>query len=254
MRLRQIALIANELPPIAEQLEKVLGIKVGFRDPGVDYFGLTNIVCPVGGEFLEVVSPFREDVSAARYLKRRGGDAGYMIIIQDEDAIAHRQRLEAAEVRLIAVSRHAGYQYTHFHPGDCAGVLMSIDSVENDPKWREPQSEWPPAGPAWREHQSEESLGIASVTIQAQDPVAAAERWSMLLDRPVKRSGEVLELELEPGKIRFCAPVDSDGTGVVALDIKVRDPDDVIANARVAGVTTDGKTVTICGVKITPLA
>jgi hypothetical protein len=254
MRLRQIALIAHDIPPIQDQLEKVFGIKVGFRDPGVEYFGLTNIVCPVGGEFLEVVSPFRDDASGARYLARRGGDAGYMVILQDEDAIVHRQRLEAEGVRLIAVSRHAGYQYTHFHPGDCAGVLMSIDSVDGDTTWREPKSDWPPAGPAWREHQSQESLGIASVTIQSKDPVAAAERWSMLLDRPVTRSGETLELALEPGLIRFAPPVDSDGSGVVALDIRVRDPADIIAAARVAGVTTDGGSVDICGVKITPIA
>jgi len=125
MRLRQIALIAGDLEPIAEQLSKVFGINVGFRDPGVEYFGLNNVVCPVGGEFLEVVAPFREDASGARYLKRRGGDAGYMVILQADDALAHRARLEKEGVRLIATSRHPGYQYTHFHPGDCAGVLLS---------------------------------------------------------------------------------------------------------------------------------
>lgn len=254
MRLRQIALIANDIPPIQEQLEKVFGIKSGYTDPGVEYFGLTNIVCPVGGEFLEVVSPFREDASGARYLRRRGGDAGYMVILQDEDAIVHRQRLEAEGIRLIATSRHAGYQYTHFHPGDCAGVLLSIDSVDGDLAWRETHSDWPPAGPEWRKHQSEESLGIVSATIQSHDPLAAAERYSMLLDRPVTQVGEAYELALEPGALRFVSPVDSDGTGVVALEIRVRDPEDIIAAARVAGVTTDGRSVTICGVRITPVA
>ena len=92
------------------------------------------------------------------------------------------------------------------------------------------------------------------MAIQSRDPVAAAERWAMLLDRPVTRAGDTLELSLEPGLIRFVPPVDSDGTGVVALDIRVRDPEGVIAAARVAGVTTDGQTVTICGTRITPVA
>src|ERR1700761_845879 len=105
MRLRQIAFIAKALDPIGEQLGKVFGLKVGFRDPGVEYFGLRNVVMPVGGEFLEVVAPFRDDASGARYLKRRGGDAGYMVILQDADAMAHRERLEAKGVRLIAKSR-----------------------------------------------------------------------------------------------------------------------------------------------------
>ncbi len=177
-----------------------------------------------------------------------------MVILQAADALAHRERLAKEGVRQIATSRHPGYQYTHFHPADCAGVLLSIDSVDADAGWSEPQSEWPPAGPEWRNHQSEESLGIVSATIQSKDPVAAAERYAMLLDRPVTRDGETLELKLDAGALRFTAPVDSDGTGVVALDIKVRDPGDVIAAARVAGVTTDGRCVTICGVRITPVA
>jgi len=130
MRLRQIAFIAHELDPIAEQLDAVFDLKVGFRDPAVEYFGLNNIVMPVGGEFLEVVSPFRDDASGARYLARRGGNAGYMVILQEADAFAHRERLEKAGVRVIARSPKGAYRYTHFHPGDCTGVLMSIDSVE----------------------------------------------------------------------------------------------------------------------------
>src|SRR5271156_5449152 len=105
MRLRQIAFIARDAEPIAEQLGAVFGLKVGFRDPGVEYFGLRNVVMPVGGEFLEVVAPFRDDVSGARYLTKRAGDAGYMVILQDADALAHRERLEKLGVRLIAKSR-----------------------------------------------------------------------------------------------------------------------------------------------------
>src|SRR6516165_703394 len=119
MRLRQVALIAHEIAPVARQLETAFGLEVGFRDPGVEVFGLTNVVMPVGGEFLEVVSPFRDDVSGARYLTRRGGDAGYMVILQDADALAHRERVAQMGVRLIAKSDRDRYCFTHFHPGDC---------------------------------------------------------------------------------------------------------------------------------------
>src|ERR1700692_1637156 len=104
MRLRQIAFIARAADPIVDQLGSVFGLKGGFRDPGVECFGLRTVVMPVGGEFLEVVAPFRDDASGARYLARRGGDAGYMVILQEEDAFAHRERLEKAGVRIIARS------------------------------------------------------------------------------------------------------------------------------------------------------
>jgi hypothetical protein len=202
MRLRQIAFIAHELDPIAEQLNTVFDLKVGFRDPGVEFFGLHNIVMPVGGEFLEVVSPFRDDASGARYLARRGGDAGYMVILQDEDAFAHRERLEQAGVRIIARSPKGAYRYTHFHPADCGGVLMSIDSVEADAGWRERGSDWPPAGPDWRAHPSSAALGISAVIRSAPASAGASSstsrrapaamrwrsRWSAALSASPRRS------------------------------------------------------------------
>ncbi|HEY1750185.1 MAG TPA: VOC family protein [Caulobacteraceae bacterium] len=253
MRLRQVALIARDLQPVADQLSAAFGLQVGFRDPGVEYFGLRNVVMPVGGEFLEVVSPFRDDASGARYLARRGGDAGYMVILQDADALAHRERLEADGVRVIARSPKGAYRYTHFHPGDCAGVLMSIDSVEGDPAWREPKSEWPPAGPDWRAHQADGALGIASVTLQSREPLAACERWRALLGAPARTGGDMLEIALDRGAIRFVPPVDEDGTGVVALDIEVTDAAATLDRARAASLPVAAGAVQICGVAMRPV-
>ena len=253
MRLRQVAFIAREIAPVARELETVFGLKVGFRDPGVGVFGLKNVVMPVGGEFLEVLEPFRDDASGARYLTRRGGDAGYMVILQDADALAHRARLEAMGARVIAKSPDRTYRYTHFHPGDCAGVLMSIDSVEGDFGWREPKSEWPPAGPDWRAHESQDSLGVAAVTLQSRDPVSACERWCTLLDRPARTGGDTLEIVLERGVIRFVAPVDADGTGVVGLDVEVKDAEGTLDKARQAGLPVAAGAVQICGVTMRPV-
>jgi hypothetical protein len=241
------------LQPIADQLGAVFGLKVGFRDPGVEYFGLRNVVMPVGGEFLEVVAPFRDDASGARYLVRRGGDAGYMVILQDADALPHRERLERQNIRVIATSRGDDYRYTHFHPGDCAGVLMSIDSVVDDAGWREPKSNWPPAGANWRDHQSDEALGISAVTIQSRDPLAACERWCQLLDTGARTGGDTLEIKLDRGAIRFVAPVDDDGTGVVGLDIEVKDGHAALERARAAGLPVAGGAVQVCGVAIRPV-
>jgi hypothetical protein len=254
MRLRQIAFIARDTEPVAAQLGQVFGLQVGYRDPGVAVFGLTNVVMPVGGEFLEVVAPFRDDVSGARYLARRGGDAGYMVILQDADAMAHRARLEKAGVRVIARSQGETYQYTHFHPGDCAGVLMSIDSVVGDANWTAPMSDWPPAGREWRKHPSEAALGITAVTIQSRDPLAACERWCELLDCGAQTGGDALEIRLDRGTIRFVAPVDDDGTGVVGLDIAVRDGHAALDRARDAGLPVAGGATQICGVVIRPVS
>jgi hypothetical protein len=101
MRLRQVVIAADKLDPVVENFNKLLGLKVAYRDPLVAHYGLVNAVMPVGGEFLEVVQPTRDDASAARYLKRRGGDAGYMVILQDGDAVAQKRRLEAMGARSV---------------------------------------------------------------------------------------------------------------------------------------------------------
>jgi len=125
MWLRQVALVAHDLEPVVAELEAVLGLQVAFRDPGVAIFGLVNAVMPVGGEFLEVVQPVKDDASALRYLHRRGGDAGYMLIFEVADALAHRERVLALGARQIA-AMDKRYVFTHFHPADFGGVLTSM--------------------------------------------------------------------------------------------------------------------------------
>ncbi len=253
MRLRQVALIAHDLRPTAQALAAVFGLKVAFRDPAVGVFGLANVVMPVGGEFLEVLEPIRPDASGARYLRRRGGDAGYMVILQVDDALAHRARLEALGVRIIARSEHDDYRFTHFHPGDCAGVLLSIDDTPGA-DWRAPLADWAPAGPHWRDLTSDHALGVAAVTIQARDPESAAERWSQLLDRPWRADSDGIQIALDCGSIRFVAPVDHDGTGVVGVDIRVADGAGAIDRAAVLGLGLRGDGAVICGTVLRPVA
>ena len=64
----------------------ITGSDVCFRDEGVSYFGLKNGLLEVDGNFLEVVSPFKPNTTAERFLTRMNGDAGYMLIFECKDA------------------------------------------------------------------------------------------------------------------------------------------------------------------------
>ncbi len=46
LRLRQIALVAEKLEPVVDDLRSVLGLEVCYRDPGVERFGLENALVP----------------------------------------------------------------------------------------------------------------------------------------------------------------------------------------------------------------
>ena len=55
MRLRQVALVAEDLAAAEADIEANLGLSVCFRDTGVAAFGLGNVLYPVGEQLVEVV-------------------------------------------------------------------------------------------------------------------------------------------------------------------------------------------------------
>ena len=82
LRIRQICLVAEKLAPVEAAICEILGVKVCYRDGGVAKFGLENALFPVGNQFIEVVAPVEENTTAGRYLERRGGDGGYILVTQ----------------------------------------------------------------------------------------------------------------------------------------------------------------------------
>ena len=99
IHLRQICLVASELGPVQDDLEEVLSIRPAYHDDGVGVFGLENVLMPIGSQMLEVVAPQPGkdpmQTAAGRYIDRRGGDGGYMVITQ----VPSRDEQEAARAR-----------------------------------------------------------------------------------------------------------------------------------------------------------
>src|SRR5690348_4375103 len=177
MKLRQCVFVCKDLESSAEELCDTLGIEIAYRDPGVGKWGLANVVCPTGIDFLEIVAPTRDGTSAGRYLDRRNGDGGYMVILQVPDAIPHRERVTAMGVRAVEQKNLPEYRYTHSHPSDTPGVLLSIDSVQA-PSGAAAAKFWPPASNGWPKHErSDVTKGLAGVEIQHVDPAGAAATW-----------------------------------------------------------------------------
>lgn len=246
LRLRQVALLARDLEATIEDLSAVFGLAVGFRDPGVAYFGLANAVFPVGDTFLEVVSPARADSAGARMLAKRGGDCGYMVIVQVDDLAAARARAAAENVRVVFEHAHdAGHTATiHLHPRDTGGAILSLDVSD-------PPSEWDWAGPAWRDHvRTDVVAGIAGTTLASDAPAALAVHWASLLDRPAAAlGGDVFAIALDGATLRF-VPAYGAGETLVGVDLiesshAARDRALAVASER--GLEVAGRTVRIAG-------
>ena len=118
LHLRQICLVANKLEPVVSDLTAIFGINRCYVDPGVAAFGLENTLMSVGRNFLEVVAPVKPGTAGGRYLERRGGDGGYMVITQVDDVAHRRARAEELGVR-VAYDLHypdEGHDGIQLHP------------------------------------------------------------------------------------------------------------------------------------------
>ncbi|MFB3078613.1 MAG: hypothetical protein ACE1Y4_11490, partial [Lysobacterales bacterium] len=67
IQLRQIALVAEFLKPMIEDLSYTLGVNPCFIDDGVSTWGLENTLLAIGHNFLEVVAPIETNTAAGRY-------------------------------------------------------------------------------------------------------------------------------------------------------------------------------------------
>lgn len=252
MRLRQVCLVAEKLGPAVADLTAVLGLEVAYRDPMVIYFGLENAVMPVNGDFLEVVAPVREDTAAGRYLARRGGNGGYMILLQCEDAQAERERIRALGIRSVFTLDNPEYRCTHFHPRDTGGVLLSVDSVAPGADLTDPLCMWEPGGPDWkRAVRTDVVCALAGAEIQSGDPRGLARLWSRILDIPAKENshGEP-EIPLQNGVLRFVADQDGRGPGVGGFEVRATNRERVLAAARERGCAHSDQHVVVCGTRI----
>jgi hypothetical protein len=140
-RLRQVALVARDCGQVAGELRRAFGWPPPFHDPGVGRFGLANAVFAVGDTFVEVVAPAQPDTTAGRYLKRRGGNGGYMAIFQVRDLAAARRRVADLGVRVVWTVDLPDIAATHLHPRDVPGAIVSLD-------WAAPEESWRWAGPS----------------------------------------------------------------------------------------------------------
>lgn len=245
MRIRQIALVAEELDPVVDQLCEILGLEVCYRDPGVELFGLQNALMAVGDTFLEVVSPKQEGTTAGRLLERRGGDGGYMVILQTEDLDAHRKQLGELGVRIVWEHALEDIATIHLHPRDVGGAILSLDVADPPSSWR-----W--AGPSWEAHRRTDVTGwIDGVHIQTADPRKTADHWSRIVGFPVIDGVDGgFDIPLDAGCLRFVEARDGRGDGVAAVEFIVNRVGDVLANAERAGLEVAEGRFEICGTQI----
>ena len=248
LRLRQIALVAYRLEPVAADLEAVFGLEVGHIDPGVGKWGLHNVLMPVGSQFLEIVAPTEEGTPGGRYLERRGGDGGYMVITQCDTHPPRRARIEELGIRTVLDRDSDEHKIMQLHPKDSGGSFLEIDWAEGG---EDPAGPWPPAGFDWQKAVRTDVISaITAAEIQCDDPAKTAARWSEIIETPLGEDEAGNEtLQLENAAIRFVAATDGRGEGLGGIDVKAVDRNRALAAAQERGLVDDQSTITIGGLR-----
>ncbi|MBD3647300.1 MAG: VOC family protein [Pseudomonadales bacterium] len=249
IQLRQICLVAAELEPVVQDLTDILGIERCYVDPGVGQFGLENTLMPIGYNFLEVVAPVEDNTAAGRYLQRRQGDGGYMVITQADSKATQlqvRQNAQDNDVRVAFESERGDWHLIQLHPRDMVAAFLEIESdAHNDftGHWH------PVGGTGWEDKVKQDvTVDIIGVELQAADPHALADLWSRVTGLPVEGDDTPM-IRLNNATLRFVEETDGRGPGLGGLDIAVANPGHIRERAEARGKLISEDRVDICGVR-----
>lgn len=255
VRLRQIALVGQDLDWSVATLTAVLDTYVAFRDPTIvpAFGGLFNALLPVGDCFLEIVSPtdggLASDSTSTKLLRKSGGDCGYMVILQVDDIASASLRM-AKHGRLVmplavVVPQELGHGTAGQHnvewklgdscpkdPGTTANVMTQwhpkdfgtlLELEEQWPAGPGASGAWLPAGNRWQTTYGKRSSSVcqefAGVDVAVRGSPNACEafasKWAAALDVPLGPDGR--SVQLDGSVVRFVEACEKEG--VVAVEL-----------------------------------
>ncbi|EMD88534.1 hypothetical protein COCC4DRAFT_76726 [Bipolaris maydis ATCC 48331] len=268
-RLRQIALAARDLDKARQLLTYVLGIGFAFEDDSVEQWGLKNFIgtlvidataVPLGGDFIEVVSPFKEHTTVGKLLDKRG-DGGFMIIMQTEDAKKRREYITANKLASVIFDHEFSDSVCiQYHPKGIKGGLMpELDSHTPGPANPNPLgtrfSPWHACGPAsesyMRGMEQTGHLALEGCVLRLEpgdvDAEGAARQWEEIFG--VSRRRDLLAFT--NARLVFMPGQDGLPEGLVSITVGVQAQDSydaILERARTAGVWGEG-CAEMCGTK-----
>ncbi|KAF2849603.1 hypothetical protein T440DRAFT_452502 [Plenodomus tracheiphilus IPT5] len=259
-RLRQITLVVQDLEQARQLLTSVLDTQVAYEDPAVAQWGLRNFLVPLGGDFIEVVAPSREDTTASRLLKKRG-PGGYMIIMQTEDARRRREHIEAQRLARIIFSHERGDSVCiQYHPkGIKGGMIPELDShtpeSSNPTPLKSRFSPWHACGSDYDAYsvgmRNTSHLSLQGCVLRLHpddlDHEAASRQWEDIFG--VGRSRDLLAFT--NARLGFVRGREGQSEGLLSIVVGIDGQakrDALVERAKLAGVYR-GDHVEMCGVK-----
>ena len=131
--LRQVALITRDLEESLRFWTALLDVEECYRDD-LSAFGLSNVLMPIGEDFLELLQLEDPGSAGARFLERHG-EGLYMTIFEGTDIPSLERALEENGVQVAYLIKLEGYQCVHIHPKAMNRVLVEVDDPMGADGW-----------------------------------------------------------------------------------------------------------------------
>jgi hypothetical protein len=252
LRLRQVCLVAADLERECARIKSIFGVEECYRDRNVAPYGLHNVLFPVGGNFIEIVSPTRPGTAAGRFLERHNGRYGYMVIMDCDDPERWRRHAESLGVRIANAVRHGEYFGVQLHPKDTGATMLEFNHTAGG---EDAMGPYAPAGPNWQAAiRSDKTRSMTAVEIDCPDPGRFAAGWAKILERPAQSVGENrYRIALDAGAIDFL-PADLDEAVLAGVKLVVTDVAAIVRAAELCGCASGDATVSVCGVRFRLIA
>ncbi len=231
--LRQIVLLAADLPSTVASARDFLGLHQGVREEeAMAALGFEHEVLAIDHTFVEVVAPLRPDSSPGRLLARQG-ESGYMVVVQVQDLAAVVDRGRRLGIGPIMRELLDGNPISQWHPRDL-GTLAEFDQIDDGREWH-----------FCPELSATGSTAVVSdidgVDVAVSEPAVTAARWAELLGTGIPDGAT--SVPLASGEIRFVTATDG-ARGLVS--VRFRSTGHGIA----ANVPDTARSTTICGVHL----
>lgn len=226
-RVRHYVIAAKDMDAVCGQLYKLLDVEPVDKPPGNEptlAFGFRTRMIRVGTTLIEVVSPIREKHQLQDFFVERGGDGGFMVVMQtyDDDA-------------LLARAAAAGHKLAFEIPNFMGQHLMQFDYKTFGTRFEfykyTPEDNWwgNPLNGEYNDPKVAEDILGAEVAVENPASIAETAASTFL----GKRDGA--SVTFIDRRIDFVEPVGK-ARGLTAIYLKARDRSRVGTSETVANV------------------
>lgn len=225
-RVRHYVFATHDMKVVCDQIYEFLELSPAPKTEGTggtEKYGFYSTMMCIGTTMVEVVQPIKPDHYLSAWLKKRGGDGGFQVVLQTFDAEALKRRAAAENLKLTIDMMFQGqhmiqFDYKHF------GTHFELYEYSPEENW------WgDPINRSYPEARVASEIVGGEVAVENPEDIAAQ------IARLFIGKAEGKTVRFGDRTITF-SPVQGLNRGLIAIDLKAREKIRVDHSAQIGGV------------------